>query len=162
MLGRSSGEVQREILKNEYSFWKNGRFVCWNFEVEAVQKSVNLIDLAKSFHTSTCLQKSASIQPRTSLSKFGVDFIHLLSSHLPPYRLVASRVLPVRSRPEYIPRSRPEYLHCNYRTAFSRSQNPRWTRKFHTRLQKFRSTAKQPEYAARRSEHTLSGIDSPE
>ena len=31
---------------------------------------VNLVDLAKSFPTSIYLQKSASTQPRTSLSKF--------------------------------------------------------------------------------------------
>ena len=41
-----------------------------NFEIWAVQKYVNLVDLVKSFQTSIYLQKSASIQPRTSLSKF--------------------------------------------------------------------------------------------
>ena len=35
-----------------------------------MQKYVNLVDLVKSFVTSIYLQKSASIQPRTSLSKF--------------------------------------------------------------------------------------------
>ena len=44
------------------------------FEVRAVQKYVNLVDLIKSFPTSIYLQKSASIQPRTSLSKFGGKF----------------------------------------------------------------------------------------
>ena len=44
-----------------------------------MQKSVNLVDLVKSFHTSICLQKSASIQPRTSLSKFGGDSIHFFN-----------------------------------------------------------------------------------
>ena len=56
----------------------------WNFEIWAVQKYVNLVDLVKSFPTSIYLQKSASIQPRTSLSKFGGKFnslfIRLLSS----------------------------------------------------------------------------------
>ena len=42
-----------------------------------MQKSVNLVDLVKCFHTSIYLEKSASIQPRTSLSEFGDDFIHL-------------------------------------------------------------------------------------
>ena len=46
----------------------------WNFEIWAVQKYVNLVDLVKSFPTSIYLQKSASIQPRTSLSKFGGKF----------------------------------------------------------------------------------------
>ena len=40
-----------------------------------MQKYVNLVDLVKSFPT-TYLRKSASIQPRTSLSKFGGDSIH--------------------------------------------------------------------------------------
>ena len=56
----------------------------WNFEVWAVQKYANLVDLVKSFPTSIYVQKSASIQPRTSLSKFEVMyswvFIRLLSS----------------------------------------------------------------------------------
>ena len=42
-----------------------------------MQKSGNLVDLVKSFHTSIDLQKSASIQPRTSRSKFRGDFIAL-------------------------------------------------------------------------------------
>ena len=36
-----------------------------------MQKYVNPVDLVKSFPTSIYLQKSASIQPRTSSSKFG-------------------------------------------------------------------------------------------
>ena len=35
------------ILKNSEDFF------CWNFEVGAVQKSVNIVNLVKSFHTST-------------------------------------------------------------------------------------------------------------
>ena len=46
----------------------------WNFKIWAVQKYVNLVDLVKSFPTSIYLQKSVSIQPRTSLSKFGGKF----------------------------------------------------------------------------------------
>ena len=50
---------------------KNGK-ICRNFEARAVQKYINLVDLAKSFLTSIfyLLAKSASIQRRTSLSKF--------------------------------------------------------------------------------------------
>ena len=48
-----------------------------------MQKYVNLVDLVKSFPTSIFLQKSASLQPRTSLSKFGgklnSSFIRLLN-----------------------------------------------------------------------------------
>ena len=51
----------------------------WNFEIWAIQKYVHLVDLVKSFPTSSysneyLLAKSASIQPRTSLSKFGGKF----------------------------------------------------------------------------------------
>ena len=42
-----------------------------NLEFEAVQPCVDIVDLVKSFPTSVYLQKSASIQQRTSLSKFG-------------------------------------------------------------------------------------------
>ena len=52
--------------------------------------NVNLVDLVKSFPTSIYLQKSASIQPRTSLSKFGGKFnslfIRLLNYQLRPQR----------------------------------------------------------------------------
>ena len=41
-----------------------------NLEALAVKK--NLVDLVKSFHTSSYLQKSVSIQPRTSLSKLQI------------------------------------------------------------------------------------------
>ena len=37
---------------------------------------VDIVDLVKSFPTSSYLQKSASIQPRASLSKFGGESIH--------------------------------------------------------------------------------------
>ena len=39
-----------------------------------MQKYANIVDLVKSFPTSIYLQKSASTQPRTSLSKFGGKF----------------------------------------------------------------------------------------
>ena len=42
----------------------------WNIEVWAVQKPVNLADLAKSFPTSIYLQNLTSMQPRTSPVKF--------------------------------------------------------------------------------------------
>ena len=51
-----------------------------------MQKYVNLVDLVKSFPTRIYLQKSASIQPRTSLSKLGGKFnslfIRLLSDDI--------------------------------------------------------------------------------
>ena len=42
-----------------------------DFFIWAVQKYVYLVDLVKSFPTNIYLQKLASMQPRTSLSKFG-------------------------------------------------------------------------------------------
>ena len=47
-------------------FWK----FCWNFEIWAVRRIANLVDLEKCWKMSIWLQKSASIQPRTSLLKF--------------------------------------------------------------------------------------------
>ena len=58
-----------------------------NLNVWALQKYVNLVDLVKSFPTSICLQKSASIQPRTSLSKFADSYT------LPPPPKVISSAL---------------------------------------------------------------------
>ena len=43
--------------------------LCWNIEVLAVQKHVNLVDLVKSFPTNIWSQISASIQPGTDRSK---------------------------------------------------------------------------------------------
>ena len=71
-------EISILILK------KSDDFFCWNFEVGAVQKSVNVVDLVKSLHKSISLQKSASIQPRTSLSKFGGDSVNLFIRLLKP------------------------------------------------------------------------------
>ena len=53
--------------------------ICWIFEVGEVQRNINLVDLAKSFQTSIYLQKSASIQPRTSRSKFGSQITLLIT-----------------------------------------------------------------------------------
>ena len=48
-----------------------------DFEFGAVRRCANLVDLAKCFkRVSIWLQKSASIQPRTGLSKCGDDSIH--------------------------------------------------------------------------------------
>ena len=65
------------FLKNQWKFeneivkmWNFLTKFGWHFECCAVQKRVNLVDLVKSFQTNIYLQNSASIQPRTSLSKF--------------------------------------------------------------------------------------------
>ena len=55
---------------------------CLTFEFGAVQIYINLVDLVKNFPTRIYLQKSASIQPRTSPSKFGGKFNSLFTSLL--------------------------------------------------------------------------------
>jgi len=56
-----------------------------NFEIRERCKGVHCVDLGESFPTSIYLQKSASIQPRTSLTKFGGKlnsiFIRLLNGY---------------------------------------------------------------------------------
>ena len=54
----------------------------WNFEIEERCKGVHCVDLGESFPTSIYLRKSASIQPRTSPSKFGEKFNSLFTSLL--------------------------------------------------------------------------------
>ena len=66
-------QTMKKFRKSEthFSFAKKMLTIFgWNFEIWAVQKYVNLVDLGESFPTSIYLQKSASIQPRTSPSKF--------------------------------------------------------------------------------------------
>ena len=48
----------------------------WNFEIGAVRKSVNLVDLEKCWRLRLLSLSEASIQRRTSLSKFDWKFIH--------------------------------------------------------------------------------------
>ena len=71
--------MKNSVFKQNFvKFWMNnyskspklGRVFCWNFEVWAVQRNVNLVDLEKCWKMSIWSQKSASIQPRTSLPKF--------------------------------------------------------------------------------------------
>ena len=50
----------------------------------AVPECVDLVDLIKGFPTSIYLQTSASIQPRTSPSKFGGKYSLLFTSLLSP------------------------------------------------------------------------------
>ena len=59
-----------------------------------MQRNINLVDLAKSFQTSIYLQKSASIQPRTSYLIF-FDFPSLqgFNFHRPPAHMPRLRLL---------------------------------------------------------------------
>ena len=49
---------------------KSIKKICWNIEIWAVQKHVNIVDLVKSFPTNILLQNLASIQERPSPLKF--------------------------------------------------------------------------------------------
>ena len=62
-------------------------------EFEERCKGVHCVDLGESFPTNIYLQKSASIQPRTSSSKFGRKLFNII--HSPPYpQVVVRRVGP--------------------------------------------------------------------
>merc|ERR1711937_635995 len=62
-------------------------------EIRERCKGVHCVDLGESFPTRIYLQKSASIQPRTSPSKFGGKFNSIFTSLLSVY----CRVAPVQS-----------------------------------------------------------------
>ena len=63
-----------QILRNFAKFWKklgkNSAIFNENFEIRERCKGVHCVDLGESFPTSIYLQKSASIQPRTSSFNF--------------------------------------------------------------------------------------------
>ena len=63
---------------------KNSAIFNGNFEIRERCKGVHCVDLGESFPTRIYLQKSASIQPRTSPSKFGgkIQF----NIHFTPYK----------------------------------------------------------------------------
>ena len=72
------GQIWRKfsnILAIFAKFWKktakNSAILNENFTIRERCKGVHCVDLGESFPTSIYLQKSASIQPRTSPSKFG-------------------------------------------------------------------------------------------
>ena len=61
-----------------------------------MQKYVNVVDLFKSFPISIYLQNSASIQPKTSLSRFlEEDSIHCAFASLALTRTIASNWAPL-------------------------------------------------------------------
>jgi len=61
---------------------KNSQNFDQKIEIRKRCKGVHCVDLGESFPTSIYLQKSASIQPRTSPSKFGGKFNSLFTSLL--------------------------------------------------------------------------------
>ena len=76
--------------ENSAKFWQNLRFFGEktetktaifneNFEIRERCKGVHCVDLGESFPTSIYLQNLASIQPRTSRSKFGSQITLLIT-----------------------------------------------------------------------------------
>ena len=95
----------------------------WNLEIEERCKGVHCVDLGESFPTSIYLQKSASIQPRTSPSKFGgiIQYYSIVSSilerHLskpetPPVRDCQSWQIRARTSPKHTANSSGLALGC--------------------------------------------------
>ena len=77
-------------------------------------KYVNLVNLVKSFSTRVYLQKLASIQPRTGLSKLEViqfiDFIYSSASLAASVQLAVHRALALSGHGRNDPELRPECL----------------------------------------------------
>ena len=77
------GQIWANFMKFA-KFWKktanNSAIFNGNFEIRERCKGVHCVDLGESFPTSIYLQKSASIQPRTSPSKFGGKLFNIIHS----------------------------------------------------------------------------------
>ena len=70
----------KQILRNFGKKTENNSAIFnENFEIRERCKGVHCVDLGESFPTSIYLQKSASIQPRTSRSKFGSQITLLIT-----------------------------------------------------------------------------------
>ena len=68
---QNSGKICDILEKNSKISAKNSAIFNENFEIRDRCKGVHCVDLGESFPTSIYLQNLASIQPRTSLVKFG-------------------------------------------------------------------------------------------
>ena len=87
--GKNSSKIRRKNAKFDEEIEKKSEIQLfnrekmltifgWNFEIEERCKGVHCVDLGESFPTSIYLQKSASIQPRTSPSKFGGKLFNII------------------------------------------------------------------------------------
>ena len=76
------GSIQYSISQKVFTIFDQ------KIEFGAVQKYVNLVDLEKCCKMSIYLQNLASIQPRTSLSKFGGWFNSIFNPLLNPHLTV--------------------------------------------------------------------------
>ena len=79
---QSSTQKMKKIGNSIFNREKMLTIFGLHFEIEERCKGVHCVDLGESFPTSIYLQKSASIQPRTSPSKFGEKFNSLFTSLL--------------------------------------------------------------------------------
>ena len=92
------------LLKFHRNCWFFKPIFCENFEIAAVQKDANLVELEKCCRTHIDLQNLASIQPRTSPLKF----VGSRDSWAPPIRSAASRpstsstAPPARATPSFL------------------------------------------------------------
>ena len=77
----SSSLFDEFFVRFSAKFFQN----CKEFENLAYEKIVEFVDLVKSFPTSIWSQNSASIQPRTSLFKFGENEAIIQSTAYPSY-----------------------------------------------------------------------------
>ena len=77
-----------QILRFFQQSAKNSAFFNEKFEIRERCKGVHCVDLGESFPTSIYLQKSASIQPRTSPSKFAGKYSILFTGVLSEQQLL--------------------------------------------------------------------------
>ena len=77
----------KKLKKSEIQFFnRENNLVIFDEKIEIRErcKGVHCVDLGESFPTSIYLQTSASIQPRTSPSKFGGNYSILFNRVLTP------------------------------------------------------------------------------
>ena len=72
----------RRMNNSFFIFEKSLAIFDWNFESGAVQRFANLVDLEKCCKMRIWTQKSASIQKRTSLPKFGGELFNMIQTRL--------------------------------------------------------------------------------
>jgi len=77
--GENSAKLSQNLRNFGKKTAKNSAIFNENFEIRERCKGVHCVDLGESFPTSIYLQKSASIQPRTSRSKFGSQITLLIT-----------------------------------------------------------------------------------
>ena len=75
----AKNRFEKSAISVKFKTAKNSAIFNENFEIRERCKGVHCVDLGESFPTNIYLQKSASIQPRTSRSKFGSQITLLIT-----------------------------------------------------------------------------------